>query len=147
MPMSSHFHHLLVPVDFSDADEPLLKVVLAMAASNQARVTLLHVIESLEAEEGEADEELDEFFAALESQAQSRLDDISQRFRKGGLVVEQEIVFGHRAREIVRFSSAGNADLVVLRAQRADLADPHAAWSTLGHQLTVLCQCPVLLLK
>ena len=42
---------------------------------------------------------------------------------------------------------AGKADLVVMSSHKPDLSKPLQTWATLSCQVSVLCPCPVLLVK
>lgn len=148
--MLGRFEHLLVPVGFRESDDTLLEFLLqAEEAASRPRVTLLHVIEAIEdePEESETDAELEEFYRTLESNARSRLETIAARLGEAGLSVSQEIVFGQRANEIVRFTMDREVDLVLLRSPRVDPQRPPEEWRSLSHQLSIFCQCPVLLLR
>ncbi len=46
--MSSLFSHILVSVDFTEKNHAALRAAKQLAHQNQARVTLLHVIETIE---------------------------------------------------------------------------------------------------
>jgi nucleotide-binding universal stress UspA family protein len=142
--MAARFQHILVPVDLSDSDAATFEIVQEITLSGSGRVTLLHVIESIDAE---PDEELQEFYTALESKAKQKLADISSKFAELGLPVEQEIVFGQRVAQIVRYAVERSVDLVVLRSHRVDLSRPAEGWQSLSHQVSILSQVPVLLLK
>lgn len=136
------FRHLLIPVDFSEEDEPLLELVLR--AIDRPRVTLLHVVEALESE---AEDDLDEFYGMLRTNAERRMAALVGRFRTAGFDVAEQVHVGRRAGEILRASAAGEFDLVVMRSRRVDPARLDEAWRAMAHQVTVLCPCPVLLLK
>lgn len=139
--MRSRFQHLLVPAGFGEEHEPALEVAYEMASANGARLTLLHVIETIE---DAAEEEFDEFYSELEANARSRLADIAERFVEAGLTVQQEVLVGKRIRDIVRYSMEQQVDLVVLTSPRFDPQQPQR---TLSYQISLLCQCPVLLVK
>lgn len=144
--MAPRFEHLLVPVDFSEETASALETVGEMAAQNRARLTLLHVIETIEAGQP-SDEDLDEFYEELASKAREKMGELAQPFRDRGLTVQQEIVYGGRIREIIQFSMREDVDLVVMRARRLDPQQPEESWGGLSHRISVLAQCPVLLLK
>ena len=142
--MPGSFEHFLVPVDFSDATADALERILDMVKQAESRLTLLHVIETID---DEPDDELDDFYKDLERQAESRLAAMAKRFSDTGVSVSHEIVFGNRAREIVRYSSERHVDLVVMRSRRMDLQQPTDHFGSVSHQVSIFCQCPVLLLK
>jgi nucleotide-binding universal stress UspA family protein len=142
--MALRFQHVLVPLDFSQANAELLNVVFEMVSENHARVTLLHVIEAIG---DEPDEDLDEFYASLEPAAQGKLTSAAQRFVDAGLSVEQQVVIGRRMPAVVRFAMEQQVDLIVVGSRRLDLENPQAGIGNLGYQISMFCQCPVLLLK
>jgi nucleotide-binding universal stress UspA family protein len=105
----------------------------------------LHVVETI-ADEGD-DEETREFIAMLESKAEEQLGSMAESLRSGGVSVRQEIVLGRRGPEILQYSVDHEIDLVVLSSHKVDLAQPAEGLATLSHQVSMLCQCPVLLVK
>lgn len=142
--MTVRFKNVLVPVDLSNADAPTFDLVLELTGGSDATVTLLHVIEAID---GEPDEEMQVFYASLEAKARLTLGELSRKLAEKGLAVEQEIVFGQRVGQIVRHSVEHGVDLVVMRCEKVDLANPGDEWRSLSHQVSILSQCPVLLLK
>jgi universal stress protein A len=142
--MLPRFQHILVPVDFTEKNMPALDVAFELAVANRARVTLLHVIETMDVE---SDAELEQFYTRLQSRADSELERIAQRFVAGKLAVDRKIRFGKRLSEIVRDSVDRKADLIVMSSHKPDLQKPAQTWATLSYQVSVLCPCPVLLVK
>ncbi len=142
--MIPRFRHLLIPVDFTEKNLPALDVAFDLAVANHARVTLLHVVEQIE---GDADAELMPFYDRLRVRAESELERLSQRFDAAGLAVDRKIRFGPRLHEIVTDSVERAADLIVMSSHKPDLTQPHQTWATLSYQVSVLCPCPVLLVK
>ena len=140
----ARFEHVLVPVDLSDADNPTFELVREMTGAGGCRMTLLHVIEAIDAE---PDEELQQFYDGLEAKAREKLTAVSERIAATGMPVELSIVFGQRVPQIVRFAMERSVDLVVMRSHRVDLANPGEGWQSLSHQVTILSQVPVLLVK
>lgn len=142
--MAANLQHFLVPVDLSDADSALLDLVYDLAQQVGSRVTLLHVIESMG---DESDDDMREFYTGLEQQARSHLERIAARFLEGGLNIERHVVFGKRVGRIVEYSMKSEIDLLFIRSKKVDLGQPQAEVGTLSQQLSLLCQCPVYVLK
>lgn len=142
--MIPRFQHILVPLDFTEKNVPALDIAFELAVANRARVTLLHVIETLEVE---PDVELDQFYAKLQGRADAQLERLSQRFTAAGLATDRKIRFGKRLAEIVNDSNERKVDLIIMSSHKPDLNRPHQTWATLSYQVSVLCPCPVLLVK
>jgi nucleotide-binding universal stress UspA family protein len=142
--MPAQFQHLLVPLDLSEANARLLDVVYDIVRQSGARVTLLHVIEAIG---DEADDELEEFYASLEPEARGKLAVASRRFAEAGVAIEQQVLIGRRMPTIVQFAIDQQVDLIIVDSPRLDLQNPQQGLSNLGYQVSMFCQCPVLLLK
>ncbi len=142
--MIPRFQHILIPLDFTEKNLEALNIAFDLAVVNHARVTLLHVVEQIS---GELDAELAQFYARLRVRAESELESRSQRFDQAGIVVDCKIRIGHRLHEIVTDSVERAADLIVMSSHKPDLSRPLQTWGTLSYQVSVLCQCPVLLVK
>ena len=54
---------------------------------------------------------------------------------------------GHGPREIVQYSATRAVDLIVMRSERVDLNRPYERVNTVSHQVSLFCQCPVMLVK
>ena len=137
------FDHILVPVDFTDKNARALDVAIQMAKSFRSRLTLLHVIETLEYE----DEELNSFYETLAAQARTQLQSMAEQCVQAAVEVDQEVIFGRRAVGIVDYASAQNADLLILSSHRIGPDHSPQSLVTLSYQVSILCQCPVLLVK
>lgn len=142
--MIPRFQHILIPVDFTEKNRRALDIAFEIAAVNHARVTLLHVIESLDMP---ADAELNAFYRKLERRAQAELDLMAERFAAAGLPVDQKIRYGKGLHEIVTDSAERKIDLIVMSSHIVDPERPLKSWATLSYQVSVLCSCPVLLVK
>ena len=137
------FDHILVPVDFTEKSANSLSVAIQMAKSYRSRLTLLHVIETLEYE----DEELKPFYESLESKAWTKLQAMAEPCTNADVDVTQDVIFGRRAVGIVDYASAKNADLLVLGSHKIGPDHSPKSLATLSYQVSILCQCPVLLVK
>ena len=138
------FEHILIPVDFSEKNRAALDAALDLAVQFGSCITLLHVIERIEhVEQGE----LQDFYAKLENRATEKLDEIAQRFVDREIVLNGEIKYGKRAHEIIRYSAEKDVRLVILSSHKINLDKPPSHFGTLSHQVSIFCQCPVLLVK
>lgn len=142
--MLPRFQHLLVPLDFTTKNVPALDIAFEIAAQNEARVTLLHVIETIE---DVSDEEMQDFYDRLEARADRELEDRSQRFAEAGLPVDCKVRFGRRLEEILQDAEHRKIDLIVMSSHKVDPEQPLESWGTLSYQVSLLCACPVLLVK
>lgn len=142
--MIPRFQHLLVPVDFTGKNLAALDIAFEIAVQNQARVTLLHVIETIA---DLTDAEINEFYNRLDTRANTELETMAQRFAEAGLKIDQKIRYGKRLREIVQDSIDRQIDLIVLSSHKIEKDQPVENWGTLSYQISVICQCPVLLVK
>lgn len=142
--MASLFHHILVPVDFTDNNRAAIQVAKNIASQNHARVTLLHVIETIEYLE---DEEVLGFYDQLEAKARIQLENLAKLFASDNIDVQHKIILDKRVRGIVKFALERNADLVVLSSHRVKLDEGLTGLGTVSHHVSILCQCPVLLVK
>jgi nucleotide-binding universal stress UspA family protein len=144
--MISQFQHILVPVDFTDRNRTALDIVREIAVNNRARVTLLHVIETIDDVDVD-DEEVRDFYAMLQQRAERELLTLSRIFSDTDIAVERKVRYGKRAQEIVQDSLDRQIDLIVMSSHTIDVEQPTKGWATLSYQVSVLCQCPVLLVK
>ena len=148
------FRDVLVPVDLSEKNLRTVDVAaeLLRHCGAGARVTLLHVIETID---HVPFEELEEFYATLQRKAEQGLLDLAGRFQGAGgsageaapEEVQRRVVFGHRARSIVDFAAEQGCDLIILSSHRVDPERRGEDWATLSHKVAILSPCPVLLVK
>jgi len=141
------FQNILVPVDFAEKNWSALDVVFDFAVHNRGAVTLLHVIETINNGAFDDDEEVQSFYRRLEDRAKRELETMGQRFVDAGLVVHERIRFGGRAVEIVSYSTEHACDLIVMSSHSLADRQPSSTVVTLSYQVSILCTCPVLLMK
>lgn len=137
------FETLLVPIDLTDRNARAIEVAAEIIRQGGGDVTLLHVIETLDLPY----EELEEFYGRLEERAREQLDAVAEPLRHAGVNVDQEVVYGRRAEEVLRYADEHRVDLIVMNSHRVDPENPGAGWTTLSYQVAILAQCPVLLVK
>jgi nucleotide-binding universal stress UspA family protein len=142
--MLPRFKNILVPVDFTEKNVAALDVAFDLAVANRARVTLLHVIETIE---GENDAEIEQFYDRLEKRGGSELERLSRRFVEANVACDRKIRFGKRLAEIVQTCVEHGTDLMIMSSHQPDLQNPRQTWATISYQVSVLCPCAVLLVK
>ncbi|HXY36516.1 MAG TPA: universal stress protein [Planctomycetaceae bacterium] len=142
--MLTRFRHILVPLDFTAKNQAALDVARELASQNKASVTFVHAIETIENLE---DAELTAFYTRLASRAEAELGARAQEFANAGIRVDRKILYGKRLTEIVREARDQKADLVVVSSHKIDPAAPVQSLGTLSYQISILCECPVLLVK
>jgi nucleotide-binding universal stress UspA family protein len=138
------FKHILVPVDLTDTHQPALEIAARLAQANDGEVTLLHVVEVISEVWATEDRE---FYTRLEQRARDHLARLGHFLETRGVPRREEVVFGHRAPEIVRYAAEVGIDLIVLKSHRIDLQNPSAGWGTVSYKVGILAQCPILLVK
>ncbi|MFG0332577.1 MAG: universal stress protein [Maioricimonas sp. JB049] len=143
--MLPRFRHILIPVDFTEKNRAALEIAFEMSAHNRARVTLLHVIETLDAIED--DDDVQDLYDRLADRASSELESLVQRFSDSGQEAEYKVRYGKRVLEIVNYAADRDVDLVVMSSHPIDRQHPVQSIATVSYQVSLLCECPVLLVK
>jgi len=138
------FRHILVPTDLTERTEKALELAGRLAAGDAARVTLLHVIETIQ---GLPFDDLRPFYERMERKAQTTMSALAGRALEAAAQPENAVVYGRRAEEIVNFAAANDVDLIVLASHRVNPSMVNRDWGTISYKVGILAQCPVLLVK
>ena len=138
------FRNILIPIDLSGKAQVVVDAALALAQPEPPRITLLHVIETIQDVESE---EIEDFYRILRKRAEECLAGWAAQLEQAGVEVHQEIVLGKRAAEIARLAEELGCDLIILRSHRIDPESPMGGIGTISHQVAVLAGCSVLLMK
>ena len=133
------FRHILVPVDFTRKNLAALKAAATLAKGRSTRVTLLHVIEKVDYL---SSRELKRFYSKLEENAKKKITRTGDVF--DGIEIDQRIVYGKRAEEIVRYAAQNEVDLVILTSHRVMRG---SGFGGVSHTVAILSPCSVLLVK
>lgn len=136
------FHHVLVPTDLTARTEKALELADKLTVSDTARITLMHVIETIE---GMQFDELKPFYESLEQKAHATMTRCARRVPT--MRIEYAVVYGRRAEEIVKFATANDVDLIILASHRVNPSRVNRDWGTISYKVGLLAQCPVLLVK
>jgi len=117
------YRRILVPHDGSPFAERVLPHVIELAGPLQAEIHLLEVIPSpnpavysadLEAGAGVAVEAIDEAQEELRAQGSARLQEIARELADRGIRAVWTVANGDPAREIIKYESANDIDLVAM---------------------------------
>jgi nucleotide-binding universal stress UspA family protein len=136
------FRRVLVPVDFTRKNARAVKVAAKLATLRGASVTLLHVIERVDAGDDAA---LAGFYRGLEKSARTKMGALLAS--AGRVPTHAEIVYGNRVNEILRLAEENKTDLIVMGSHRLALKHPGQNWGTISYKIGILARCPVLLVK
>jgi nucleotide-binding universal stress UspA family protein len=138
------FRHILVPTDLTDRTQRALQLAGQLASRDGGRVTLLHVIETIQ---GLSLEEVKPFYDRLERKVRKLMEALMRRARADAPPAGGVIVRGRRAEEIVKYAAANEVDLIVLASHRVNPSAVDRDWGTISYKVGILAQCPVLLVK
>jgi nucleotide-binding universal stress UspA family protein len=138
------FQHILIPVDFSERNRGAMDVACDMAKRSAARITLIHVIETIEYI---SVTEMRDFYNRLERSARQGMAELSESFAEQSIPVENVIVLGRRHDEIIRYAMDNHVDLILMSSHRVDADRPAANFGSISYRVAVLAPCAVLLLK
>ncbi len=137
------FRKILVPVDLTEKNLRAIEVACDLAQHHESEVTVLHVIETLDA----PFEELEDFYQRLEETARKRMIELAKPLRTAGVRHDFQITYGKRAPEIVLYSRDHGIDLIVITSHQVDPEDATRGFMTISHQVAIVASSAVLILK
>ncbi len=145
-----HIRSILLPTDFSECAECALPYATQMARAAGARIICLHVVEPMMPAVGYAPvaEPLPSVDVSeqLQQSAERELPRLAEREECAGLDVEELIVHGEAAAEIVRVAKDRNVDLIVISSHgRTGLG--RMLFGSTAESVVRHAHCPVLVVK
>jgi nucleotide-binding universal stress UspA family protein len=144
------FRRILCAADLTQASEKTLDVALSLASENDARITLLHVVEGLAHEPVGHPyltvPELGPLRRDLLDQAQARLHRAVPDAARDFCSVNERVETGAAWREILRVAEEIDADLVVMGAHAQGALGRMFFGSTSSHVVR-RAACPVLVIQ
>jgi nucleotide-binding universal stress UspA family protein len=139
------YKKILVPIDLGDDNLEAVKVAAELACLQpDGVVVLLHVIETIE---DAPEEEVRDFYASLEEQARRTMEAIVDALDRKPSMIERRVEYGRRLQGILDTATAIGADLGVLRSHRMRPEQPGGGVGTLSHEVALLAEIPVLLVR
>jgi nucleotide-binding universal stress UspA family protein len=138
------FKHILVPSDLTEKNRKAMDIAMEMALENEAVITVLHVIETVE----EADsDDFKKFYKQLGTRAGKVIDKLITQYGPKGVQIEKQILYGQRIYEILNFSAEHQVDLIIMSSHKLDPDNATQGWGTISFKVGVLSECPVMLVK
>lgn len=138
------FQHILIPVDLAESNKRALDFAVNLAILSNSKITLLHVIELIS---NMTFEEFADFYTTLQQQAEAKMRALAMPHQDTTVVIDYQIAYGDRTREILRVAETEGIDLIVMKSHQIDPAAPTQGWGTISHKIGILAQCPVMLMK
>jgi nucleotide-binding universal stress UspA family protein len=145
--MLPRFQHILIPVDSTTKNNAAMDIAFELAVQNGAAASILHVVQAIDSADETPDEETTEFYDQIRRRAESEMERVSQRFLDASVRCEVKVRVGDRLREIVEFASQHGVDLIIMSSHRIDPGNVAETWATLSYKVSVICDCPILLVK
>lgn len=139
------FRNILVPSDFTEKSLHAAGIALQLARLHEeAEVTLLHVIETIE---GAEYDEFADFYEKLHKRAAGNMKKLVKSLGPEASAAKTAIVFGKRAPEIINFINEHQVDLVVLGSHKIDPQKAPEDLGTISYKVGIFSPCPVLMVK
>ena len=139
------FNNILVPTDLTDKSMKALEIAADMNKDASCRITLLHVVEIIDDDEGEA--EFSEFYDKLAARAGEKMAKIANRYASDKIDINTDIIYGKRVPEIVKYASAKGIDLIILSSHKLEDMGSTDGWATISYRVGILAPCPVMMVK
>jgi nucleotide-binding universal stress UspA family protein len=141
---------ILLPTDFSDCGNYALSYAASLARTFGASIICVHVIEPMVPTVGYSGMTealpIADITDQLEYSAERELPKLAEREECAGLEVEQMIVHGEAASEIVRVAKERNVDLIVVSSHgRTGLG--RILFGSTAEAIVRHASCPVLVVK
>ena len=139
------FKNILVPADLTDKSIKALEIAAGMVKDTAFRITLLHVVETIDDDEGE--EEFHDFYKKLADRAGKKMADLVNKYGTDKIDIHTEIIYGKRVPEIVKYASSKEIDLIILSSHKLEDMDSMDGWATISYRVGILAPCPVMMVK
>jgi nucleotide-binding universal stress UspA family protein len=138
------YSNVLVPVNLSDKEHRRVQIAAEQVDPLAGVATLLHVIEEIE---GLGGDEGERFYAGLRKNAEQVLHSLEQSLAGAEFELRCVIVVGKRSAAIVGYAEEQGCDLIVMGSHRVDPEQPGKGLWTTPHKVSLLADCPILLVR
>ena len=145
--MAIDVRRILVPLDFSDAVDPILDWAIHMAEEHGSELVLLHVYHlPVEFQQIEGAYLPADFWANVKQEAEQRLSALAERARGKGVRVEQHVREGYPATIIIEEATELGADLLVI-GTHGHTGLKHLLLGSIAERVVQKSPCPVLTVR
>ena len=139
--------HFLVPLDFSEYANQALDYAIKLANKLGARLTLLHVVQSLPMGGVDMGVTLPyTYIQDLEAEIMESLNNYLERVTAAGLEGEVAMVHGVPFHEIIEMAKAQHVDLIVM-GTHGRTGFQHVLLGSVAEKVVRLAPCPVLVAR
>ncbi len=145
--MTIDVRRILVPLDFSDAADPILEWAIHLAEEHESSLVLLHVYHlPVEFQQVEGAYLPADFWATVKQEAEQQLAAYAKRARAAGVEVEQHVREGYPATVIVEEAAELSADLIVI-GTHGHTGLKHLILGSIAERVVHAAPCPVLTVR
>lgn len=145
--MAIDVRRILVPLDFSDAVDPIMDWAIHLAEEHGSQLVLLHVYHlPVEFQQIEGAYLPADFWANVKQEADEQLRALAQRATANGVEVEQHVREGYPATIIVEEATELGADLVVI-GTHGHTGLKHLLLGSIAERVVQKAPCPVLTVR
>jgi nucleotide-binding universal stress UspA family protein len=137
---------ILFATDFSFYSSKAKEHALLLAAKLDAAVTVIHVIEWVDAIDHE-DEGIKQWCADLKKELKDKLEEELSGFRQNQIEVTGELVFGTPWHTLVEYAENMVMDLIVIGTHGARTAEGRPLLGTTSHKTVLASKTPVLVVR
>lgn len=138
------YARILLPLDLTDHNGPVLKRASELAHQSGAQIRLMHVIETVAGVDFESEPE---FYRRFHETSQEKLSTAAAQLTAQGHSVEFTTTYGNRGDEIIEYVIDQEIDLMIVRSPAITPEDPRKSLASLSWKLGILASCDVLLVK
>jgi nucleotide-binding universal stress UspA family protein len=139
------FHRVLVPIDLSDENRRAVEIATEVVSLHaDGLMVLLHVIEKID---DEPEDEAGDFYRPIEESARKLMEALVDGLPRKPPTIERRVAYGRRLAETLATAAECRADLIVARSHRIEPNRAGGRLGTLSHEIALLADVPVLLVK
>lgn len=141
--------YILVPLDFSQPSQQALDYAIQLAGKLQARLTLLHVIQTPVLAGGPGlgtDAALVPYMEQMETEMQQKIEGFVQQVRQHGLTCNAVVVHGAPFQQIVDLATGKQVDLIVM-GTHGHTGVQHLLLGSVAEKVVRLAPCAVLVTR
>jgi nucleotide-binding universal stress UspA family protein len=140
-----HLKRVLVPTDFSESASHALRYGISFAREYKAELIVLHVVETLSV--GYASDlfpvPMAEVLDEITGYAKGELAKLAEQARERGVTVQEVVIQGKPAAEVIRYAREQAIDMIVLGTHGRGMLD-HALFGSTTERVVRKAPCPVL---